>query len=95
MWRGKIKSSIAPETILTAATAPFGAVIEQINQLTVIASNGEEYVFPGELVHWRVFPRSRHYSNQLHLIYEDRLEIVSFVHDYFQDQQSKLAGFAR
>ncbi len=46
-------------------------------------------------MHWRVFPRSDHYSNQLHIIYDDRLEIVSFVHDYFVDQSSKLSGFKR
>lgn len=95
MQRGLIKTSVVPSSILAASTAPFGAVIEQADQLTVIASDGNEYTYPGELVHWRIFPRSTHYSNQLHLIYEDRLEIVSFVHDYFEDQQEKLAGFAK
>jgi hypothetical protein len=95
MQRGLIKSNIQPNTILAASTAPFGAVIEQADQLTVIASDGNEYVYSGELVHWRVFPRSTHYSNQLHLIYEDRMEIVSFVHDYFENQEDKLAGFAK
>jgi len=49
----------------------------------------------GESVHWRVFPRSENYSNQLHIIYEDHIQIVSFVHDYFVDQSQKLLGFAR
>ena len=30
--------------------------------------------------------------NQLHIIYEDRLEIWAFNHDYFADQHQKLAG---
>jgi hypothetical protein len=94
-WRGTIPTQIEPKNIIATGTAPFGAVIEEDNQLTVIRSDGVVHTFPGELVHWRVFPRSTHYSNQLHLIYEDRLEIVSFVHDYFQDQTEKLAGFAK
>ena len=40
-------------------------------------------------------PALEHYSNQLHIIYDDRLEIISFVHDYFVDQTSKLSGFRR
>jgi hypothetical protein len=94
-WRGTISTQIDPQNIIATGTAPFGAVIEEERQLTVIGSDGAVHVFSGELVHWRVFPRSTHYSNQLHLIYEDRLEIVSFVHDYFQDQTEKLAGFAK
>jgi hypothetical protein len=31
-------------------------------------------------------------KNQLHVIYEDRLEILSFNHDYFVDQEAKLSG---
>ena len=94
-WRGTISTNIDPHNIIATGTASFGAVIEEEHQLTVIGSDDVVHVFPGELVHWRVFPRSTHYSNQIHLIYEDRLEIVSFVHDYFQDQTKKLAGFAR
>lgn len=32
------------------------------------------------------------FKNQLHVIYEDRLEILSFNHDYFVDQEAKLSG---
>lgn len=95
IWRGLIPFEINPQNIIATGTAPFGAVIEEENRLTVIKSDGQTHIFEGELVHWRVFPRSTHYSNQLHLIYEDRLEIVSFVHDYFENQKEKLAGFAR
>ena len=46
----------------------------------------------GEPVRWRIFPRSTNFTNQLHIIYDDRIEILSFVHDYFVNQKSKLAG---
>lgn len=32
------------------------------------------------------------FKNQLHVIYEDRLEILSFNNDYFVDQEAKLSG---
>jgi hypothetical protein len=69
-------------------------VIEYPTRLVVLRSDGEIETFEGEPVHWRVFPRSEHYSNQLHIIYEDSVVIVSFVHDYFLDQKAKLLGFA-
>jgi len=50
------------------------------------------HTFAGEPVNWRIFPRSKHYENQLHIIYNDRLEIISFNHDYFVNQNEKWAG---
>ena len=32
------------------------------------------------------------FKNQLHVIYEDRLEILSFNKDYFVDQEAELSG---
>lgn len=81
--------------VVSTGTAPFGTVIELFDRLVVLRSDGEVNEFVGESVHWRVFPRSENYSNQLHIIYEDHIQIVSFVHDYFVDQSQKLLGFAR
>jgi hypothetical protein len=83
------------DEIITTGTAPFGTVIELEDRLLVLRSDGTVNEFPGEAVHWRVFPRSENYSNQLHIIYDDFIQIVSFVHDYFVDQNKKLFGFAR
>ena len=94
-WRGMIPIKIDPDNIISTGTAPFGTVIEEQDKLTVIRSDGELHEFAGEVVHWRVFPRSTHYSNQLHIIYDDHMEVVSFVHDYFVNQENKLSGFAR
>ncbi|WP_157903146.1 hypothetical protein [Cupriavidus malaysiensis] len=93
--RGTINTKIGANQVVATGTAPFGAIIELNDRIIVIRSDNEVDEFLGEPVHWRVFPRSEHYSNQLHIIYEDRLEVISFVHDYFVNQKSKLAGFAR
>ncbi len=93
--RGKIDTAVSVDAFVSAATAPFGNVIELDDEIVVVRSDGEIERFPGEAVHWRIFPRSTHYSNQLHIVYDDYLLVVSFVHDYFVDQDSKLAGFTR
>lgn len=86
---------IDPTQIVATSTAPFGSIVELPDRLVVLRSDGEVNVFLGEPVRWRVFPRSEHYSNQLHIVYDDRIQIISFVHDYFVEQKSKLTGFAR
>jgi hypothetical protein len=83
------------DTIIASGTASFGTVLELADRICVIRSDGKIDYFDGEPVHWRIFPRSEHYSNQLHIIYDDRLEVISFVHDYFVDQSSKLFGFSK
>ena len=93
--RGLVSVNFDTSSIVATGTAPFGTVLEFDDRLVVMRSDGTTEEFAGEPVHWRVFPRSEHYSNQLHIIYDDRLEIVSFVHDYFVDQASKLSGFSR
>ena len=69
-----------------------GVVVELEHALVVYPSRGEPVTIPGEPVNWRVFPRSRHYANQLHVIWEEHLEVWSFNHDYLVDQQNKLLG---
>jgi hypothetical protein len=82
-WKGEVVS---------AGVAMFGTIVECENCLVVILSDGNCVTIPGEPVRWRVFPRSRHYENQLHVIYEDRLDVWSFNHDYFVDQSAKVSG---
>jgi len=78
--------------VIDARVTPFGTVVECDNALVVLKSNGAPETIPGEPVNWRVFSRSKDYKNQLHIIYDDRLEIWSFNHDYFVNQTAKLAG---
>lgn len=85
----------SPLDIVSTATAPFGSVVETHDGLQVLRSDGVFEFIEGEPVSWRVFPRSENYSNQLHIVYEDRLEIRTYVHDYFVDQSTKWAGTMR
>jgi hypothetical protein len=81
--------------IVATATASFGTLIELDTKIIVLATNGQTYSFPGEATHWRIFNRSKNYNNQLHIIYEDHMLVISFVHDYFVDQSNKLQGFSK
>jgi hypothetical protein len=92
--RGNVPGSFDANSIVATGTAPFGTVLEFDDEIRVLRSDGFIEKFQGAPVHWRVFPRSEYYSNQLHIIYEDHLRIVSFMHDYFVDQATKLTGFA-
>jgi len=79
--------------VVSASTASFGVIVELENALVVFPSVGQAITIPGEPVNWRNFPKSKHYENQLHIVYDDRLEILSFNHDYLADQDAKLLGF--
>lgn len=92
---GHFEVGFKPDSVISTGTAPFGTVLEFDDHILVLRSDGIIEKFEDEPVHWRIFPRSEHYSNQLHIIYDERIEIISFVHDYFVDQQKKLNGFTR
>ncbi|HEX3627328.1 MAG TPA: hypothetical protein VH280_18120 [Verrucomicrobiae bacterium] len=75
------------------AVAPFGSIIELDQAIVVVRSDDEILTIPGApIINWRVFNRSKQYENQLHVVYENRLEIYSFNHDYFIDQKEKFSG---
>lgn len=78
--------------IVSADSAPFGYVIEYDEGLLVVTSDGEQHPIPGEPVNWRVFPNAQHYTNHLHVVYDDELVIYSFYNDYFVDQTKKNIG---
>jgi hypothetical protein len=78
--------------VISASVAPFGTIIEFENTIVIIRSDGEITTLHGEPVNWRVFSNTKLYKNQLHVIYDDRLEIHSFYHDYFINQNVKKAG---
>ena len=82
-WKGNLVSG---------GVAAFGTILEYDNALLVIPSEGEIVTIPGEPINWRIFPRSSYYQNHLHIVYDDRIEIVSFNHDYFVHQSEKLFG---
>ena len=82
------------EAVVSAKIALFGTVVELDSGLIVICSDETILDVGGEPVSWRVFPRSRHYENHLHVIHDDHLEVLSFNHDYLVDQQTKVSGIS-
>ena len=78
--------------VQAGGVAFFGTVLELQDSLLILLSDGNQYVINGDPVSWKIFPRSRHYENHLHVVFEDRLEVYSFNQDYFVDQRSKLFG---
>lgn len=76
----------------TAKSANFGYILESKEGLSIIQSDGEWYFIPGYPTNWRTFNRSTNYSNQLHVIQDNCIEIYSFNNDYFVNQEKKMAG---
>jgi hypothetical protein len=91
---GRIRLANWKGDVVSARVAVFGTIIECERAVVVLLSDGSHITVRGEPVNWRVFPRSRHYENQLHLIYEERLDILSFNQDYFIDQETKISGIS-
>ena len=60
--------------------APFGVVVETDEDLAVIISDGVSS-FGIRPVRWRTYHRATNYPNQLHVIADDRLRIVSFLNE--------------
>lgn len=87
---------VSPDSIISASVEFFGVVIEYKNKIQVLLSSKrifeKQFDNKNKFVGWRTFPRSIDYTNQLHIIFEDRLEIHSFNDDYFLSQDGKLLG---
>lgn len=79
--------------VVSGRVAVFGIVIECDEAMVIKPSVGSVMTLRGEPVRWRIFPGAGRYENHLHVIYEDRLEILSFTHDYFVNQSEKLVGY--
>lgn len=79
-------------SIISGGIAYFGVIVESEHGISILRSDDTLITFPESVARWRVYPRSKRYENQLHIIYEDRLDIYSFNHDYFSDQDNKVRG---
>jgi hypothetical protein len=82
-WKGKV---------INGGTAYFGNIVECENALVVIQSDSKILTIEGPITKWRIYPRSMNYENHLHVILDDRIEIYSFNHDYFLNQENKEIG---
>lgn len=85
LWKGDV---------ISGGIASFGIVVELQNAMVIIPSGGDPITIPGEPVNWKIFPRSKHYENQLHIVYEGRIVIQSYNHDYLVDQETKEYGIS-
>lgn len=90
------RETVISEEIIDAEVVEFGVIIETQTKLYVLLSNGKIVTINekenDEIIRWRVFPRSKCYTNQMHIIYNDRLEIISFNEDYLVNQEKKIFG---
>lgn len=89
---GEVDTNSLQGEIVNGDSASFGFIVESEGGLLVINSLMESMWLEGEPVNWRVFPKSKFYTNQLHVIYHDHLCIYSFNQDYFVDQKTKRVG---
>lgn len=92
---GLVETEQLDGDIVSGDSALFGFIVEGEDGLLIINSLLESIWLPGEPVNWRVFPKSKFYTNQLHVIYDDHLCIHSFNQDYFVDQKTKKVGIRR
>src|SRR5258708_10586835 len=90
---GDVNTELLRGEIVSGDSALFGFIVELDDGLLVVDSEMETSNWlPGEPVNWRIFPKSKSYTNQLHVIYEGYLCIYSFNQDYFVDQSKKRVG---
>ena len=90
---GTIRLSTKHNVVKTGL-AYFGVLIETENKLLVYRSDNDIWSINGPLVRWRTYPRAHFYENQLHVVTQDAVHIVSFMHDYWQNQREKIAGIS-
>lgn len=80
--------------VIKAGLAHFGILLETSDQLNVFRSDKDVWSMPGPIVRWRTYTRAKNHENHLHVIVQDAVHIVAFVHDYWQDQEEKIAGIS-
>jgi hypothetical protein len=92
-FQGRVEvSTKGPHHFIAADNAVFGFVLEHATGLVVLSSSSETISLEGEPVNWRVFPRSKYYTNQLHVVREEYISVLSFNNDFFVNQDEKLSG---
>ena len=78
--------------IISAGNAYFGTVAESNDKLYILKSDNEVFIEKGEVTQWKIYPKSKYYQNHLHIIKDDYIDIFSFNHDFFIDQEKKRFG---
>ena len=86
----ELQGQIGP--VSSAGVTNFGTIIEFDERLVVETSDDETHIVDGPVTRWRVYPRATLYENHLHVILDDRIDILAFTNDYFLDQSAKFFG---
>ncbi|HAS6482024.1 TPA: hypothetical protein GRR69_05295 [Vibrio parahaemolyticus] len=60
--------------VIKVKSSSFGAILETEDSLYIVRDEEPQKVY-GEPVNWRVFPRAKFYSNHLHIISDNHIEI--------------------
>ena len=89
---GDIVLEDAIDRPIAGGSAAFGAVVEFDDRLIVVSSDETQSTIDGPVTRWRTYPRALNYENHLHVILEDRLEVLAFYGDYLVDQRQKKFG---
>ncbi|MDG6774617.1 hypothetical protein QCB45_09750 [Thiomicrorhabdus sp. ZW0627] len=83
---------IEEDSIVTARTATFGTVVETKDTLKLIGQENGFHTLDNDFVTWRVFPRSKYYANQIHII-KDKSIVISAI-DPKNDNLEASFGFS-
>ncbi|QQA43725.1 hypothetical protein [Pelagovum pacificum] len=74
---GAVELPSSAGEIVSVKAALFGVVVEFDASVVVIRGGGDCLIIEGEPINTSTFPRSKSYENQLHLIFDDQLSVVS------------------
>lgn len=89
---GRVDLEVPGKRPLAAGASTFGTVIEFDDSLLVVSSDASQSVINEPVTRWRTYPRSTHYQNHLHLIFDDHIDVLAFYGDYLIDQREKRFG---
>lgn len=65
--------------LLSASASSFGVIIECENALVIKSEICDDYLnISGPITRWRTFNADDKYYNQLHVIHDDRIQVLSF-----------------
>lgn len=82
---GKVQLPGCSDEIVSVRSALFGVVIEFDESVVVVKGDGSIVNFEGEPVNISTFSRSKSYENQLHMVMDDHVKVVS-INSAFEDE---------
>lgn len=90
-----LKNDYNNNSIISAGVTYFGIIVELEDSLLIIYEDGRTVInfeLQMDITKWRAFPRSVRYENQVHVVTNNALKILSFNSDFFNEQRKKQLG---